>query len=232
MAAGWIIKRNNKENGPFSAQQLKKLATSGKLKREDLIRKEPGGKFMQATAVKGLFPEEDLEEADAGDSADFANVDISRFRDLPMADDEDDEDAPRKRRPKGGTAKAGVKRKKAGTKTGKGKSGKKGKRADWEDDPVNDLFWGGTLVCFAVGVLFYMDPETWELPAFMETIHEHTGRFGVSVVLLLLSLIFFIPAFQKIGRLKERGKPIPWHLPALGWLLAGLLSSSEESSEE
>lgn len=231
MAAGWIIKRNDKENGPFSAQQLKKLATSGKLKREDLIRKEPGGKFMRANAVKGLFPEEELEEADAGDSADFANVDISRYGDLPMNDEDDEDGEPRKRRSKGGGTKAppraGGKRKK----TAKGKSGKKGKKDDWEDDPVNDLFWGGTLVSFAVGVLFFMDPEEYELPGIMVTIHEHTGRFGVSVFLLLVSLIFFVPAFQKIGRLKARGKSIPWHLPALGWLLGGLLSS-EESEEE
>ena len=104
MSAGWIIKRNNKENGPFSAQQLKKLAATGKLKREDLIRKEPGGKFMRAQSLKGLFPEEDLEDLGAGDSADFANVDISRFRDLPMEDEEDEDDGPpKKRRSKGGT---------------------------------------------------------------------------------------------------------------------------------
>jgi hypothetical protein len=225
MAAGWIIKRNNKVNGPFSPQQLKQLAGSGKLKPEDMIRKEPGGKFVRANSIKGLFPEEQKEEADAGDSAEFANVDISRFSDLPM-DDEDWEDPRKRKRPKGGSKSTD----KAGSKSGKGKSGKKGKVA-WEDDPVNDLFWGSVTACSGVGAMFFMDPETWELPALMVTIHEHTGRFGVGAAFLLLSLIFFVPAFQKIGRLKEKGQSIPWHLPTMAWLFAGLLGGSDEDEE-
>ena len=122
MATGWIIKRNNKENGPFSSQQLKKLAETGKLKPADLIRKEPGGKFQPAKAIKGLFPEESADDDAGGDSEEFANVDISRYGDLPMEEDEEGDDAPRGRRSKSGTKsppRAGGKRK------GKGKSRKK-----------------------------------------------------------------------------------------------------------
>ena len=55
MASGWIVKRNNKELGPFSAAQLKKLVEMGTLRPTDLIRKEESGKFVKAEKVKGLF---------------------------------------------------------------------------------------------------------------------------------------------------------------------------------
>ena len=232
MAAGWIIKRNNKESGPFSAQQLKKLAETGKLKPADLIRKEPGGKFQKANAVKGLFPEESPEENAGGDSEEFANVDISRYGDLPMDDEEDGDDnggSPKGRRSKSGTKsppRGGGK----GKGKGKGKSRKKDKEFLLENDPVNDLFWGMTLVGIAASTLFYMDPEEYELPQLVVTIHEYSGRFGVAAFMLLVSLVFFVPAFKKIQRLKAKGKSIPWHIPALGGLLAGILSSSD--SEE
>ena len=238
MATGWIIKRNDKENGPFSAQQLKKLATSGKLKPEDLVRKQPGGKYQRANSIKGLFPEDSLEDADAGDTADFANIDISRFGDLPMEEeddygDEEDYGGGGKRRSKSATKsppRAGGKGKKSGGGKSKGKSGKKNK-VSWEDDPINDLFWGSAMICFAVGTLFFMDPATYELPDIVVTIHEYSGRFGVSVFLLLVSLIFFVPAYQKIQRIKDNGQKIPWHFPTLAWLVVGLFIGSEEDEE-
>ena len=233
MAAGWIIKRNNKENGPFSSQQLKQFAVAGKLKREDLIRKEPGGKFMPANSIKGLFPEEKPPEEEAWDDEAFLNVDISRYQDVPAGEDDEDEEEERPRKRKGGTkTRSGStgKGKKAGSKTKKGKSRKKDED-DWEDDPVNDLFFGGLLVFFGVGTMFFMNPEEYELPGLMVTIHEYTGRFGVAAFLILLSLIFWVQAFQKIGRLREKGKPIPWHLPVIAWLFAGLFSSDESEEE-
>ncbi len=207
MAAGWIIKRSNKKNGPFSAQQLKQFASSGKLKPEDLIRKEPGGKFVKANSVKGLFPEEELADADASDSADFANVDISRYADLPMEDedeydeDEDNDGESRKKPRSKSGSKTGGKSKKPVSKRDKNKAKKE--EFIWENDPIDDFAYGILLLFFAVGILFFMDPETYELPALMVTIHEYTGRFGVSVFILLLSLIFWIPAYQKMGRLKK-----------------------------
>lgn len=240
MATGWIIKRNNKENGPFSAQQLKKFATSGKLKPDDWIRKESGNKFQKAQSVKGLFPEESLVEASAGDSADIGNMDLSAYGDLPMEDDDygDEDYGDETGRPSRSKTKtpprAGGKRtsKKSGGKSGKGKSKGKKNKVSYEDDPMNDLFWGTTLVGIAISALFYMDPETWELPEIMITVHEYTGRFGVSVVILLASLIFFIPAYQKIQRIQDKGQKIPWHLPTLGWLIFGIFGNSDEGGGE
>jgi hypothetical protein len=236
MPAGWIIKRNNKENGPFSPQQLKQFASSGKLKPEDLIRKEPGGKFVKANSVKGLFPEESLEEADPSDSAVIANIDISRYADLPMEDeDEDDEDdggSRKKSRSKSGgksAARSGGKGKKPASKRDKAKARKED--FIWENDPVNDLAYGIILLGFAIGFLFFMDPATYELPDFMDTIHEYTGRFGVSAAVLLISLIFWIPAFLKMGRLKSKGYSIPWHFPTFRINLNSLFGGSEESEE-
>ena len=235
MATGWIIKRNNKESGPFSPQQLKQLASSGKLKPEDLLRKEPGGKFQRANSIKGLFPEKAAEEDedDTTDSAEFANIDISRFGDLPMEEDDDDEDdgPPKKRSKSGGaSAKSGGRKKKAGSKKGKGKKGKK--EVSWQDDPINDLFFGSLMIFIAIGFMFFMDPATYELPDFMVKIHEFSGRFGVGAAVLLGSLIFFIPAFQKIQRLKAKGQSIPWHLPNLMWIFGGLFSSEDSESDE
>ncbi len=114
MAAGWIIKRNDKENGPFSPQQLKQLASSGKLKPEHLIRKEPGGKFQPAKSIKGLFPEPTSEKAvSSSDSAEFANIDISRYGDVPMSEEDEASEDKKKR-----------KRKKSASKSGKGKKAK------------------------------------------------------------------------------------------------------------
>lgn len=240
MAAGWIIKRNNKENGPFSAQQLKQFATSGKLKREDLIRKEPGGKFVKADTVKGLFPEESLEEADPGDSADLANIDISRYADLPMEDededddDEDDDDGAtrKKSRSKSGgksSSRSGGKDKQPSSKREKNKAKKE--EFLWENDPVNDLFWGVVLLFFAVGFAFFLDPETYELPQLLVDIHHHTTRFGLSAFIILVSLIFWIPAFLKINRLKSKGYSIPWHFPNVYINFNTLFGGNEDSEE-
>ena len=100
------------------------------------------------------------------------------------------------------------------------------------NDPVNDLFWGSTLAGIGISTLFYMDPDVYELPQLVVTIHEYSGRFGVAAFMLLVSLVFFVPAFQKIQRLKAKGKSIPWHVPALGWLLAAIFSGSDSEGEE
>lgn len=237
MPAGWIIKRKDKENGPFSAQQLKAFATSGKLKPEDLIRKEPGGKFVRANSVKGLFPEESLEDADPADSVDIANIDISRYAELPMEDEDEDEDdegeGRKKSRGKTGgksSSRAGGKGKKRLNKREKSKAKKE--EFIWENDPVNDLFLGVVLLFFAVGFLFFMDPETYELPELMVTIYDYTGRFGVSAFIILVSLIFWIPGFQKINRLKAKGYSIPWHFPNVYINWNNLFGGSEDSEEE
>lgn len=53
--ATWYILKGKKEHGPFTAEQLKKLAGSGKLLPQDQIRKHDKQKIVQAANVKGLF---------------------------------------------------------------------------------------------------------------------------------------------------------------------------------
>ncbi len=55
MASGWIVKRGEKEQGPFSAQQLKQFAEAGKIRKTDLVRKQGTEKFVPALKIKGLF---------------------------------------------------------------------------------------------------------------------------------------------------------------------------------
>jgi hypothetical protein len=55
MASQWIVKRGEKEQGPFTSPQLRQLASSGKLRTTDRIRKEGCDKFVPADKVKGLF---------------------------------------------------------------------------------------------------------------------------------------------------------------------------------
>lgn len=55
MAYEWTVKRGQKEHGPLSSQQLRKLANSGKLKPADLVRRDETGKWKEASDVAGLF---------------------------------------------------------------------------------------------------------------------------------------------------------------------------------
>ena len=55
MASHWIVKRRDKEQGPFTSQQLKKLADSGQLRTTDWVRKHDSDQFVKAEKVKGLF---------------------------------------------------------------------------------------------------------------------------------------------------------------------------------
>ncbi len=59
MAASWFIERQGKETGPYSGQQLKELAASGKLRRTDLVRRQDQPKAVPAERVNGLFPSGD-----------------------------------------------------------------------------------------------------------------------------------------------------------------------------
>ena len=55
MASRWIVKRGEKESGPFTSPQLKSLADSGQLKRTDLVTKQGKNRYVPAEKVKGLF---------------------------------------------------------------------------------------------------------------------------------------------------------------------------------
>ncbi|MEX0728186.1 MAG: DUF4339 domain-containing protein [Planctomycetaceae bacterium] len=51
----WMCMLNDQESGPFTSEQLKKLAQSGNLKPDDLVRLEDQQKWRQASSVKGLI---------------------------------------------------------------------------------------------------------------------------------------------------------------------------------
>lgn len=58
----WHVKRNGKNYGPYSDQQLKKLAMDGKLKPDDMIRREDKISWREAHHIQGLFTDSSLNE--------------------------------------------------------------------------------------------------------------------------------------------------------------------------
>ena len=56
MANLWHCKRQDKQFGPFSDQQLKQLAASGKLQPSDMVQREGTDQWVPANRLKGLFP--------------------------------------------------------------------------------------------------------------------------------------------------------------------------------
>src|SRR5579862_1581282 len=51
----FFVFSNGKTSGPFTSEQLRSLAQSGRLSPEDQVTKESGGKWYAAQDVKGLF---------------------------------------------------------------------------------------------------------------------------------------------------------------------------------
>jgi hypothetical protein len=54
--SNWFINRNGSEDGPFTPNQLKQLATSGQLHRDTPVRREDKQTAVPAAKVTGLFP--------------------------------------------------------------------------------------------------------------------------------------------------------------------------------
>jgi hypothetical protein len=55
MAADWYVSINGERRGPLSPKDIRSLAASGQLKREDHVWKEGLADWVLATEVKGLF---------------------------------------------------------------------------------------------------------------------------------------------------------------------------------
>ncbi|MDY0168349.1 MAG: DUF4339 domain-containing protein [Thermoguttaceae bacterium] len=55
MAADWYCRIAGAELGPLSSQQLRALATDGRLRADDEVCQGKGGKWVQANRVKGLL---------------------------------------------------------------------------------------------------------------------------------------------------------------------------------
>jgi hypothetical protein len=53
--AKWFVNRNGKQAGPFVSSQLKQLATDGKIRPDDLVRREDQESWHKADSVKGLL---------------------------------------------------------------------------------------------------------------------------------------------------------------------------------
>jgi hypothetical protein len=51
----WFVRKGDKVHGPFTARQLKQLASSQKIMPETEVRRGETGAFMPAQKVKGLF---------------------------------------------------------------------------------------------------------------------------------------------------------------------------------
>jgi hypothetical protein len=56
MAANWHYAKGGDKHGPFTAAQLKELATTGQLSPDDLVWREDMKEWRKASTVKGLFP--------------------------------------------------------------------------------------------------------------------------------------------------------------------------------
>ncbi|MFO0806583.1 MAG: DUF4339 domain-containing protein [Gemmataceae bacterium] len=54
----WFVVRGAKEEGPFTSRQLKQMAGDGRLRPDDLVRREDVETSRPASAIKGLFPPE------------------------------------------------------------------------------------------------------------------------------------------------------------------------------
>lgn len=62
MAKLWFLRSEDGERrGPFSSQQLKQLANSGKLQPTDAVRPDGSIRWVQAKAIKGLFTAKDAD---------------------------------------------------------------------------------------------------------------------------------------------------------------------------
>jgi hypothetical protein len=57
MSKHWYCKLDDKEQGPFSASELKGLVSEGRLRPGDPIRRDDQKKWTSARHVQGLFPE-------------------------------------------------------------------------------------------------------------------------------------------------------------------------------
>ena len=53
--AKWYIQRNDKQAGPFESAQLKQLGADGKIKPDDLLRRDDQEAWHKASSVKGLL---------------------------------------------------------------------------------------------------------------------------------------------------------------------------------
>ena len=151
--ATYYVKRGGKQNGPMAGGALKKLATSGKLRKDDLIREGEAGKFMLAGKVKGLFPkEEPVEFAEEIFDAEEVTAD-EPWDDFPDDDygaEEESTPAPSRQRSSQGRKKSGGKRGKS-----KGRYSSKGSKSSKSGEKPVQLYAAGGLAGFGLLLCLY-----------------------------------------------------------------------------
>lgn len=53
--AEWFVRRGKEVRGPFNSDQLRELARSGKIRRDDRVRQGRDGAWLDAASIRGLF---------------------------------------------------------------------------------------------------------------------------------------------------------------------------------
>lgn len=100
MSQDWYYSVEGSQQGPVTAAELKKLATDGKLKPDDLVWKDGMAEWKPASTIKGLFGAGGSSPGVAAAKVDepVAKADPERDdRPSRRGRDEDDEDRPRRR---------------------------------------------------------------------------------------------------------------------------------------
>ena len=82
MAPRWFCNLAGSELGPLSPSQLKKLAATGRLRKDDFVRKGTDGEWVRAGRVKGLFKIQDGQ----ANSEEPASEPASESATLPVVD--------------------------------------------------------------------------------------------------------------------------------------------------
>lgn len=111
MSQEWYYSVDGSQQGPVSAAELKKLATDGKLKPEDLVWKDGMAEWKAASTIKGLFgggassggmpapkAEEPKPEPARDERPSRRGRDEEEDRPRRRRDEEEEEDRPRNRR--------------------------------------------------------------------------------------------------------------------------------------
>jgi TM2 domain-containing membrane protein YozV len=97
----WYYSVDGSQQGPVTAAELKKLATDGKIKAEDLVWKDGMAEWKAANTIKGLFGAGTASGGTVVPKADSKAVAKPEADDRPSKrgrDEDEEEDRPRKRR--------------------------------------------------------------------------------------------------------------------------------------
>ncbi len=78
MTHDWFVVHDGKEQGPFTAHQLKEMAATGKLQPDDKVRRGDMKAASKASAIKGLFTGKSRTPAPTGPNTDSSAPNSAR----------------------------------------------------------------------------------------------------------------------------------------------------------